>query len=72
MRHGCAVPVLLGDTFQVAQDTPLRVLHRRTGLTRAKTVYTMTTEWFGPRIFILDLETSAGMYVHAATCHNES
>ena len=52
-----------GQALTVAQQTPLRVLHRRTGMTRDKVIYAIRTEWISPKIFLLDLTTSAGTYV---------
>ena len=48
-----------GRSLQILQDTPLRVLHRRTSLTRPKTIYNLSTEWMSPNIFLLDMQTSA-------------
>lgn len=47
----------------VNQTTPLRVAHRRTGMVRQKMIHSMRTEWISSRIFILDMDTSAGTYV---------
>jgi tRNA pseudouridine synthase 10 len=48
---------------RVQQVTPLRVLHRRTLMTRTKWVYAFRTEWLNPWYFLLHLTTSAGAYV---------
>ncbi len=47
----------------VLQRTPVRVLHRRSQLTRRKTVFCMRTEFLNSRFFILRLQSSAGMYI---------
>ena len=47
----------------VAQRTPLRVLHRRSLLTRPKTIYSAKTHYVNPHFFYLDLVTSSGTYV---------
>ena len=49
--------------LKVAQRTPLRVAHRRTGLVREKVIHSMSSELVSSRIFILDMDTSAGTYV---------
>ena len=49
--------------LKVAQRTPLRVAHRRTGMVREKIIYSMSAELISSRIFILDMDTSAGTYV---------
>jgi tRNA U54 and U55 pseudouridine synthase Pus10 len=50
-------------TVQLAQNTPIRVLHRRAQLIRTKYVYWMKTEWINDHWFLLDLCTSSGTYV---------
>ncbi len=45
------------------QKTPLRVLHRRSQLTREKKIYDIKTEMFNNHYFLLSLTTSAGAYV---------
>ena len=37
--------------------------HRRTGLVREKVIHSMSSELISSRIFILDMDTSAGTYV---------
>ena len=39
------------------------VAHRRTGMVREKIIYSMSAELISSRIFILDMDTSAGTYV---------
>jgi hypothetical protein len=52
------------------QKTPMRVLHRRSLLTRRKQIYDMRTEWINPHFFILHMTASAGMDLlrSTATC----
>ena len=47
----------------IMQNTPLRVLHRRTLMQRPKIIHSMKTEWLNERYFILHLVTSSGTYV---------
>jgi tRNA pseudouridine synthase 10 len=47
----------------VNQQTPIRVLHRRSQLNREKIIHTMSAEWINPQFLILDLTTSSGTYV---------
>lgn len=47
----------------VKQETPIRVLHRRTALTRDKIVYRLSMTSLNPHYAILDLDSSAGMYI---------
>eukprot|EP01138_Halocafeteria_seosinensis_P013510 gb/GECG01013798.1/.p1 GENE.gb/GECG01013798.1/~~gb/GECG01013798.1/.p1 ORF type:complete len:673 (+),score=65.89 gb/GECG01013798.1/:1-2019(+) len=49
--------------LRLEQKTPVRVLHRRSLLSREKYVYRMKTEWLNSRYFLLEIETSAGTYV---------
>ena len=49
--------------LKVGQRTPLRVAHRRTGIVREKVIHSMSSELISSRIFILDMDTSAGTYV---------
>eukprot|EP01043_Picozoa_sp_COSAG02_P049308 COSAG02_NODE_4938_length_4811_cov_23.006791_2_plen_124_part_00 len=49
--------------LKVGQRTPLRVAHRRTGIVREKVIHSMSSEIISSRIFILDMDTSAGTYV---------
>ena len=51
-----------GDLL-VQQMTPLRVLHRRTLMTRPRYVYAMRAALLTPRFFTLDVTTQAGTYV---------
>jgi len=47
----------------VNQQTPIRVLHRRSQLNREKIIHCMSAQWMNPHFFILDLTTSSGTYV---------
>eukprot|EP01062_Namystynia_karyoxenos_P044531 TRINITY_DN32847_c0_g1_i1.p1 TRINITY_DN32847_c0_g1~~TRINITY_DN32847_c0_g1_i1.p1 ORF type:complete len:530 (+),score=122.60 TRINITY_DN32847_c0_g1_i1:83-1672(+) len=47
----------------VQQKTPIRVLHRRTATTRAKTIHSAAAEVLNDHWMVLDLVTSAGTYV---------
>jgi tRNA pseudouridine synthase 10 len=47
----------------IAQKTPVRVLHRRSLLTRTRYIYNLLPTKVSPNCFILQLETSAGAYV---------
>lgn len=48
---------------EVAQKTPIRVLHRRTLATRKRTVYRVTADYVDSHHFTLCLSTQAGTYV---------
>jgi tRNA pseudouridine synthase 10 len=47
----------------ILQDTPVRVCHRRSLMTRKKIIHAMKTSWINPHFFQLELTTSAGTYV---------
>jgi inosine triphosphate pyrophosphatase len=47
----------------VYQKTPVRVLHRRSSLTREKKIHKMKTEPISDNLFMLRIITSAGTYV---------
>lgn len=49
--------------LSVAQRTPLRVLHRRSLLTRPKCIYSARTHFVNAHFFYLDVVTSSGTYV---------
>ena len=54
--------------LELAQETPIRVLHRRTDAKRMRTVYYMNVEALESKLedqhlFILTLATQAGTYV---------
>lgn len=40
------------DALELRQKTPMRVLHRRSLLTRRKMIYDMRTEWINPHFFV--------------------
>ena len=43
--------------------TPLRVLHRRTLMTREKTIHKMKVQYINPHFFVLHMLASAGTYI---------
>lgn len=47
----------------IQQKTPVRVLHRRSLLTREKTIFGMKTTYVNPHHFILEIEASGGAYI---------
>jgi len=47
----------------IYQDTPIRVLHRRSNATRKKTIHSMAVQPIDPRKFRLDVVSSAGSYI---------
>ena len=47
----------------IKQRTPVRVLHRRSLLTRDKMVYRMKTEFVNSHHFILEIEASGSTYI---------
>jgi tRNA U54 and U55 pseudouridine synthase Pus10 len=47
----------------VKQQTPIRVMHRRTLMTRSKKIHSAATQWISPHYFMLMITTSAGTYV---------
>ena len=49
--------------LKIEQQTPLRVLHRRTLLTRDKMVFKMKAQYINDHFFILHLLASAGTYI---------
>lgn len=48
---------------QITQKTPLRVLHRRSALTRTRHIYSMSAAMLNDHYFVLNVITSAGAYV---------
>ncbi|KAL0225997.1 hypothetical protein P9112_013321 [Eukaryota sp. TZLM1-RC] len=54
---------LQGQSFDIEQETPLRVLHRRTLMTRHRHVSIDKIEIISKFWFVLDLTTTAGTYV---------
>jgi len=49
--------------LEIAQQTPVRVLHNRSQLVRSKMVHTCFCEYLNPHYFIMRVLTSAGTYV---------
>ena len=49
--------------LEIKQKTPVRVLHRRSLLTRDKMIYSMKTTYVNEHHFILELEASGGTYI---------
>lgn len=47
----------------LAQKTPIRVIHRRSALTRNKTIHMIESTWLNEHWFTLEVSTSAGTYV---------
>ena len=47
----------------IKQDTPVRVLHRRSPMIRDKKVYELKLEYINPHWLIVDLLSEAGMYI---------
>ena len=60
--------LLFPTELSIQQNTPLRVLHRRTAMIRPRTIYSFSAELLGgyngkSHFFILDLVTQAGTYI---------
>jgi tRNA pseudouridine synthase 10 len=49
--------------FSVAQDTPIRVAHRRSLLERPKMVYALRFEKISTHFYLMDIDSGAGMYI---------
>ena len=49
--------------LDIAQKTPIRVLHRRSLMTRPKIAYRLKAEWINKNYFILNIISSAGTYI---------
>ncbi|XP_012677961.2 putative tRNA pseudouridine synthase Pus10 [Clupea harengus] len=49
--------------LEIAQKTPLRVLHRRPLAVRQRVIHTMSTSHLNPHHFTLQLRTQAGTYI---------
>ncbi|KAF8821380.1 hypothetical protein IE077_002098 [Cardiosporidium cionae] len=49
--------------MEIAQSTPIRVLHRRNLACRKKWLYKLEMQWLHPYLFLVQLETHAGMYI---------
>ena len=53
----------MANILEIKQKTPLRVLHRRSQLTRTRHISNVETVLLGPHFLLLRLQTSAGTYV---------
>jgi len=51
------------EPFVIFQKTPIRVMHRRSLLTRERTIYSTKCTAISETLFYLDLITQAGTYV---------
>lgn len=49
--------------LSIYQKTPLRVMHRRSLMTRTRTIYAIETTYLNEHFFLMRLVTSAGAYV---------
>ncbi|CAM9469917.1 unnamed protein product [Choristocarpus tenellus] len=59
----CAEDSMHKSGLVLQQATPIRVLHRRTLMTRPKSVYAMEGEWINAHFFVLTITTSGGTYI---------
>lgn len=57
------ISVIVCRCDQITQKTPLRVLHRRSALTRTRHIYSMSAARLNDHYFVLNVITSAGAYV---------
>ena len=62
-QEGLTAALSRSQPLELAQRTPLRVMHRRALMTRTRHVLAMQPQWLHPHFFILHLATSAGTYV---------
>ncbi|KAJ1490712.1 hypothetical protein T484DRAFT_1934619 [Baffinella frigidus] len=53
----------MATPFPIDQDTPVRVLHRRSLATRVRHIHSIKCTVVNPRFLLLDLQTEAGTYV---------
>jgi len=53
----------VGGCLPILQKTPLRVLHRRSLITRKRNIFDVQMALLSPHFFLLNLVTSAGTYV---------
>jgi len=49
--------------MEIEQNTPVRVLHRRTSMYRTKIIHSCRCEYINSHFFIMRLEASAGTYI---------
>ena len=54
---------LKSKEFQIKQETPIRVLHRRTLATRPRMIHKFDYQIINSQFLIVDLETQAGTYI---------
>ncbi|CCW68330.1 unnamed protein product [Phytomonas sp. Hart1] len=59
----CVARVNTTTNLQIAQKTPMRVLHRRSLHARSRVIHSMRLTPLNPHWLILELETQAGTYV---------
>ncbi|KAI9293846.1 hypothetical protein K502DRAFT_317750 [Neoconidiobolus thromboides FSU 785] len=53
----------LPTNFDLLQDTPLRVLHRRSPMIRKKTIYSINYHFIKPNFILIKLQAEAGTYI---------
>lgn len=63
MTEEVLTKLLQHQDFTIDQLTPIRVLHRRSLMTRKKTIHNMSGQYLNPHYAILDLTTQAGTYI---------
>lgn len=51
------------DPFEIQQLTPIRVLHRRTLLSRPRSIYRLSLSPINAHFALLEMETQAGTYI---------
>lgn len=57
-------PLVSLRDLEIQQQTPLRVLHRRSQLKRKRVIHEISLfEWVSPHFFVLDLVTQSGTYI---------
>eukprot|EP00475_Leptophrys_vorax_P038836 TRINITY_DN6931_c0_g1_i2.p1 TRINITY_DN6931_c0_g1~~TRINITY_DN6931_c0_g1_i2.p1 ORF type:complete len:563 (+),score=172.28 TRINITY_DN6931_c0_g1_i2:156-1844(+) len=49
--------------FQITQDTPIRVAHRRSLLERPKMVHGLSFQKISTHFYLMDIDSGAGMYI---------
>jgi tRNA pseudouridine synthase 10 len=54
---------LPSDPFEIIQETPIRVSHRRSLLPRPRTVHSLKFEQISNHFVIMNIEGGAGMYI---------
>eukprot|EP00300_Choanocystis_sp_HF-7_P005004 c13823_g1_i2.p1 GENE.c13823_g1_i2~~c13823_g1_i2.p1 ORF type:complete len:591 (-),score=138.09 c13823_g1_i2:124-1896(-) len=53
----------ISEPFDIQQQTPIRVLHRRAALTRQRRIFSVVAKALEGRFLLVDLVTAAGTYV---------